>query len=71
MQKTGRTNISLQIINSRNTGREVLKNLNEKNANYFIKVYTYPVESRDIIKKIENPALNCLEAKWESKIGLL
>lgn len=48
-------------------GKGSLEKSERKNANYFIKIYTNPIESRDVIKKTENPALNCLGANWKRK----
>lgn len=42
-----------------------------KNANDVLKIYTNPIEPRDVIKEKENPALGCLEANWKSKMGAL
>lgn len=52
-------------------GKGSLEKSERKNANYFITIYTNPIESRDVIKKKENPALDCLGANWQSKMGPL
>lgn len=49
MQKTGRKHIWPQKTNLRNTGSlEISK---QKSENYFIKIFTNAIKSRDVIRK--------------------
>lgn len=66
MQKTGRKHIWLQKTNLRNTGS--LEISEQKSENYFIKIFTNAIESRDVIRKKKPLHLSASKltgkAKW-------
>lgn len=66
MQKTGRKHIWPQKTNLRNTGS--LEIAEQKSENYFIKIFTNAIESRDVIRKKKPLHLSASKltrkAKW-------